>query len=110
MLPDTSVSLPAAVRTCSWCYLPIRDLELIGSPHPSAARILCEDDPGGRMFSIYCAASQLLALKPVLELYDAWRCAPLDVETPVLPVRFTADGTALFHPVPEDETPWTRPV
>jgi hypothetical protein len=97
MRVDTIPVNPLGIQAPGWIYMPVHDVEPMGTESDVALRILCEDDQGGPMVSVPCFRSDLPLLEPYLALIDAWRESPLEIETPVIPVYFGQAGAPCVY-------------
>ncbi len=87
---------PGALSRAEWEYKALTDIEILDAPTGRFARLICEHDCGGEMFMATCAARHFSFLEPYAELLRVHQEDPIGIEKPVVPVRFTESGRAVF--------------
>lgn len=60
------------------------------------ARLICEHDEGGEMFTALCLYPEFSSLEPYAALLSARRRDPLGHEKPVVPINYNRNGDARF--------------
>jgi hypothetical protein len=60
------------------------------------ARLICEHDEGGEMFTALCPDREFPSLEPYAALLNAWRQDTLGHEKPVVPIDYDRNGDARF--------------
>ena len=91
-----TVPITVTSSNSAWEYKHLTDIEILDSPQGRYARLLCEHDCGGEMFTATCSERYFFYLEPYAELLEASRADPIGIENPVVPIRFIADGRAYF--------------
>lgn len=76
----------------SWHYKNLVDIEVLTSSAGTCARLICEEDEGGLMFTLDCPAIYFPFLEPYSDLLKSWRACPSDHENPVIPVAHSEFG------------------
>lgn len=85
-----------ATTEVHWHYLPLREIQILGTPDTPTVRLTLEEDEGGEMQTIYCKSAALRHLEPYILQLDAWRTDPYSVDIPLLPVTLGNDGRPAF--------------
>ncbi len=91
-----SVPITVTSPESGWDYKNLHDIQILDSPRGRYARLICEHDCGGEMFTAICSERNFVYLEPYAQLLEDSRANPLDVETPVIPIIFTAGGRAIL--------------
>jgi len=91
-------SIPITVTSpeSGWDYKNLHDIQILDAPRGRYARLICEHDCGGEMFTAVCSERNFVYLEPYAQLLENSRADPLDVETPVVPIIFTEGGRVIF--------------
>ena len=91
-----SVPITVTSPESGWDYKNLHDIQILDSSRGRYARLICEHDCGGEMFTAICSERNFVYLEPYAQLLEDSRADPLDVETPIVPIIFTAGGRAIF--------------
>lgn len=78
----------------NWTYLPLCQVLPVASVLPLAV----EDDPGGPVRPVLCAACDQPVLEPYLKQLQLWWNDPMAHPQPVIPVVTDTAGVAWFSP------------
>lgn len=91
-----TISATVASDAANWDYKHLSDIQILEAAHGLYARLICEHDCGGEMFTAHCSEWNFVYLEP----YAEWLCRnkedPLGVETPVIPIFFNRAGRAFL--------------
>lgn len=79
-----------------WSYTQLTDIEILDGPDGHYARLICEHDCGGEMFTATCNKRDFRYLEPYAQLLESNRADPIGIEKPVIPVFFKPSGRAFL--------------
>ncbi|MGA0848097.1 MAG: hypothetical protein ACO3PY_05780 [Pontimonas sp.] len=91
-------SIPIAVTSpeSDWSYAQLSDIEILETAQGHYARLICEHDCGGEMFTAICSQRNFVYLEPYARLLAENKADPIGIEKPVIPVYFRPDGRAFL--------------
>lgn len=118
-----TISVTVASDAASWDYKQLSDIQILEAPHGRYARLICEHECGGEMFTAHCSERNFVYLEPYAEWLQRNKEDPFGVETPVIPIFFNRSGRAFLSvngarldhpelPAPRKQilsSPWHRP-
>lgn len=76
----------------TWDYKHLTDIQILEAPHGRYARLICEHDCGGEMFTAHCTERNFVYLEPYAQWLRDNREDPYGVEKPVIPLFFSSSG------------------
>lgn len=91
-----SIPITVASDGSTWEYKPLADIEILEAPHGRYARLICEHDCGGEMFTAHCSERNFVYLEPYAEWLQSNKEDPYGSERPVIPIFFTRTGRAVL--------------
>lgn len=91
-------SIPITVTSdaTSWDYKHLTDIQILEGTHGRYARLICEHDCGGEMFTAHCSERNFIYLEPYAQWLQSNKDDPYGSEKPVIPVFFTRSGRAFL--------------
>lgn len=89
-------TIPITVTSdgASWDYKQLTDIQILEAPHGRYARLICEHDCGGEMFTAHCSERNFIYLEPYAQWLQSNKDDPYGIEKPVIPVFFNRAGRA----------------
>ena len=91
-----SVPITVTSPESDWSYTQLSDIEILEDSQGQYARLICEHDCGGEMFTAICRQRNFVYLEPYAQLLADNRADPLGIEKPVIPVYFARGGRAFL--------------
>lgn len=91
-----TILVTVASSKAGWNYKQLTDIQILEAPHGRYARLICEHDCGGAMFTVHCSERNFVYLEPYAQWLSDNREDPYGVEKPVIPVFFSKSGHAFL--------------
>lgn len=93
-----SATIPITVTSeaTSWEYKHLTEIQILEAPHGRYARLICEHDCGGEMFTAHCSERNFVYLEPYAQWLRDNANDPYGVEQPVIPIFFDRIGRAFL--------------
>lgn len=80
----------------TWEYKQLTEIQILEAPHGRYARLICEHDCGGEMFTAHCSERNFIYLEPYAQWLQDSKEDPYGVEKPVIPIFFNRSGRAFL--------------
>lgn len=80
----------------TWDYKHLTEIQILEAPHGRYARLICEHDCGGEMFTAHCSERNFVYLEPYAQWLSDNKEDPYGVEKPVIPLFFNRSGRAFL--------------
>lgn len=80
----------------TWVYKHLVDIQILEAPRFCFARLVCEHDCDGEMFTSSCSERNFVYLEPYAQWLRDNKADPYGVEKPVIPIFFNRAGRAFF--------------